>query len=249
MNERLKKQIFYFLIFLSPVLIFGGVYLYKFFKPTPTCFDKIRNQGELDVDCGGPCPPCEIKNLQPIIKYPVRDILYPDGSYDFYFKVFNPNEDWGLKEIGYSLIFYNEENKIIYQTEKFKTSLNPKETKILTFQNLKPPNFFKVEANLEINDFNWIQTKPVNLDLISYSPKIFENNLGLTSVKFDVYNRSSFDFSNVEAIIILYDSFKQPTGLTKINFSIKSEEVKTLEVNFPFKLTGYSVEIFFQTSQ
>ena len=26
----------------------------------PTCFDGIQNQGELEVDCGGPCAPCEI---------------------------------------------------------------------------------------------------------------------------------------------------------------------------------------------
>jgi hypothetical protein len=27
-------------------------------EPEPTCSDGIRNQDEVDVDCGGPCPPC-----------------------------------------------------------------------------------------------------------------------------------------------------------------------------------------------
>jgi len=27
-------------------------------NPTPTCFDGIKNQGEMGVDCGFPCPPC-----------------------------------------------------------------------------------------------------------------------------------------------------------------------------------------------
>ncbi|MBD3310189.1 tandem-95 repeat protein [Candidatus Woesearchaeota archaeon] len=27
---------------------------------TPTCYDRIRNQGEEGVDCGGPCEPCEV---------------------------------------------------------------------------------------------------------------------------------------------------------------------------------------------
>lgn len=26
--------------------------------PCPTCFDELQNQGEESVDCGGPCPPC-----------------------------------------------------------------------------------------------------------------------------------------------------------------------------------------------
>lgn len=30
-------------------------------KAVPDCFDNIQNQGELDVDCGGPCPGCPSK--------------------------------------------------------------------------------------------------------------------------------------------------------------------------------------------
>ena len=28
-------------------------------KIEPTCFDEVQNQGELGIDCGGPCPECE----------------------------------------------------------------------------------------------------------------------------------------------------------------------------------------------
>lgn len=31
--------------------------------PTPTCSDGIKNQGEIDVDCGGPCPACQGSGL------------------------------------------------------------------------------------------------------------------------------------------------------------------------------------------
>jgi len=31
--------------------------------PVPTCSDGILNQGEKDVDCGGPCPPCDTITL------------------------------------------------------------------------------------------------------------------------------------------------------------------------------------------
>ncbi|HDP74037.1 MAG TPA: hypothetical protein ENN46_03735 [Candidatus Woesearchaeota archaeon] len=31
---------------------------WRFCIYTPTCYDGIKNQGELGVDCGGPCPPC-----------------------------------------------------------------------------------------------------------------------------------------------------------------------------------------------
>jgi hypothetical protein len=31
---------------------------------TPTCYDEIQNQGELGVDCGGPCPTCSINETE-----------------------------------------------------------------------------------------------------------------------------------------------------------------------------------------
>jgi|GEM_PF-5023549 len=35
----------------------GGIYFVT--NPLFNCSDGIRNQGETDIDCGGPCPPCE----------------------------------------------------------------------------------------------------------------------------------------------------------------------------------------------
>lgn len=29
--------------------------------PVPNCFDGIQNQGEIEVDCGGPCPTCSAR--------------------------------------------------------------------------------------------------------------------------------------------------------------------------------------------
>lgn len=246
MEKRLKKQIFYFLLFISPIILIGGLNLYNFIKKPPSCFDGVKNQGEVDVDCGGPCISCEIKNLKPIIKYPIESISYLDGSHDFFFKVYNPNEKWGLKKLSYSLVFYDENGRSFYKTEDYRTSLNPKESRIITLQGLKVEKFSKVEANLLINDSDWEEKNPVNLDLVYYSPQILENQFGLTSVKFNVYNQGVFDYSGLETIVILYNDLKKPVGLGKIDFSVKSEETKTLEINFPFKIEASLAEIYFQ---
>lgn len=55
MSLRLAKQIIYgcfYLIFFGGVI--AGIY-FLFLKPAPSCFDKVQNQGETGVDCGGPC--------------------------------------------------------------------------------------------------------------------------------------------------------------------------------------------------
>ena len=36
----------------------GGEVLEETFCTNPTCFDKIKNQGEIETDCGGPCKKC-----------------------------------------------------------------------------------------------------------------------------------------------------------------------------------------------
>lgn len=54
----------------------------------PTCNDGIQNQGELDIDCGPPCPPCSTSaNLVsqtcgiPIVNNNTLDILYDVTNY------------------------------------------------------------------------------------------------------------------------------------------------------------------------
>lgn len=40
-------------------------------KVLPTCYDKMQNQGETGIDCGGPCLPCE-KEVKPPTKGPEK---------------------------------------------------------------------------------------------------------------------------------------------------------------------------------
>ena len=99
MDKRLLKQIIFGFIFLA---IFSGIGtgLYFWLKPAPTCFDHKKNQGEEEVDCGGPCPPCEIRYLQPITVKKIINIKAGD-KYDIGALVFNPNAKWGAQSFNY----------------------------------------------------------------------------------------------------------------------------------------------------
>lgn len=61
---RIAKQVAYGFGFLLAIGLIGA-FLYVFqFKAAPTCEDSRRNQGETEIDCGGPCIPCELKGLE-----------------------------------------------------------------------------------------------------------------------------------------------------------------------------------------
>ena len=59
----LKKQLKIFSGFAVLVLliVLGGIY---YFEPSPSCFDKIQNQNEEGIDCGGVCKQC--------LEYPLK---------------------------------------------------------------------------------------------------------------------------------------------------------------------------------
>ncbi len=51
-------------------------------KRCPTCEDEIQNQGELDIDCGGPCSPCVpiIVERPETIMSPIAEFLFLAGA-------------------------------------------------------------------------------------------------------------------------------------------------------------------------
>ena len=59
MNKYIKKQIIIAFVYLIILAVIGTGFYFLFLKPTlPSCSDKIQNQGEAGVDCGGPCSLC-----------------------------------------------------------------------------------------------------------------------------------------------------------------------------------------------
>ena len=64
---RILKQTLFGLFFLA---VFGGVvfWIYQSTRPVLTCFDKIQNQDEEGVDCGGKCQIlCRADSIKPIV--------------------------------------------------------------------------------------------------------------------------------------------------------------------------------------
>src|SRR3990167_7740487 len=95
MNRPLK-QFVYGLLYL--ILFFAASFLIYFliFKPAPTCFDNKLNHGEEEVDCGGPCPSCELKRLEPLKISPV--IILESGE-DLITAIFDNKLNHGEEEV------------------------------------------------------------------------------------------------------------------------------------------------------
>ena len=158
MPRRLRKQILYGVFYLLVLaLIGGGVYL-AFFKPAISCYDKIKNQDEVEVDCGGVCSGlCVPIRAKPIESVGQILVLYPESdSMSILAQIKNPNPDYAAKYFTYAFSFYDDTNNPIrvFQGTSF---MYPGETKYILVPNVPSVDFLRVEFSAE--NIDWVPAK------------------------------------------------------------------------------------------
>lgn len=124
--RRIFKQAAYgiFLMILFGFFISLSIDLY----PKATCFDGIQNQGEEDIDCGGPCISCELKDLEIAVET-IR--FFPAGDYriNLVAEIKNPSVNYAAR-LNYVIHIFNRFGLRVSATEG-TTFILPAETKYL----------------------------------------------------------------------------------------------------------------------
>ncbi|MBI4158194.1 MAG: hypothetical protein HY505_01035 [Candidatus Yanofskybacteria bacterium] len=126
------KQFIYGALYLTVIgAVIYGLY-WVVIQPGASCFDNRRNQGEEEVDCGGPCLPCALKTLKSL---EVSTTIFPiGGNTNLIINFSNPNLDYGAESFGYTINFKNsagsnifslERESFIYPAEVSKTIIDP----------------------------------------------------------------------------------------------------------------------------
>ena len=227
MNFRLAKQIIYGAGYLTALfLIVFIVYLARF-KPAPTCFDNRQNQGELGVDCGGPCLPCEIRTLKPL-EYSWLKILPAQDQTIVAAEIKNLNPGWGASFFSYSIDIYGDDGRKI-KTIKRDSFIYAGEIKyLIELAEINPKN--TREVKISFSDFNWksdekfkkpiIQTREVKIEESAIIGFLTNNNV--------------FKLPKVKAIGLLYDQYGFLIAASKTELeNIGAFEEKFFKINFP----------------
>lgn len=110
-------------------LIIGGVGFWFVGRilPEASCTDSRRNRGETEVDCGGPCAPCELKHPKPLSVFWVRFGRASNDAYDLAALMENPNQTLSSDLIkyrftlldAYGIIGQKSGTAYIYPGERF----------------------------------------------------------------------------------------------------------------------------------
>lgn len=149
-----QRQILILLVFFALVIgAFSGIYV-LYFKPQPTCFDGLQNQGELGVDCGGGCSAVCVSEVTPLVTFWTRLFEVTDKAYDVAAFVENPNAGYGVPSLRYTFRVFDANNVIIVEREG-ETFVNEKDRFVIVEARLDVGNRIPARAIVEFDDIVW----------------------------------------------------------------------------------------------
>lgn len=246
MSWRTRKRLIYFSISLLLILFFSFLIYWQFKKPIEACFNNRQDQNEEGIDCGGPCPPCELKYFQPLKIYPTKYLTYLDKTFDLLGVIENPNQNLALKKLKYQFLIYDLDDNLKIQTPIEETILLPLEKRYLIKVNNPNPGFVlgKIELKIfEPSPQDWLKKEFKKLPVNFYNEKILKdkNQISLT-----LFNNSYEPQKDLEIIVFVYNK-NNLTGLTKGIYSLNPQETKDIILTLPkllFEPTG--MEIYLQ---
>lgn len=241
-SYRTQKQILIGLAAILSILILFFVGR-EIFKPQPTCSDNKQNQEEDAIDCGGPCLPCELKDLKSLITEKTYFLDYKLKGIDLVTEIFNPNIKYGLTNLSGYFTLIDKEGVIIREDLDEPFYILPGENKIIVKIKalINHPNFVPVSIRFDISSImslsDWQKLPPA----ISSSGEVLE----LTGVKMkytnpklaspinitaDLTNRSPLSFRRAFVDVLLCDKKTgKPLSFNQLYIdNIKAEEMQGL---------------------
>lgn len=249
--HRIIKRLTIVLVYLI-ILGLAGAGFYYAFRTAPTCTDKIQNQGEAGIDCGGPCAKCEeIPQAENLRVEEKRIISAGEGKYDVLAKISNPNPRLGAAKFDYSFRLLDAGGKIVSKSEGSSFIL-PGQVKYVLAFNLVP------EARpdglgFEISSFEWSVFSEYEEPDIAVFAKEFNlaggGEADFATLKAKLRNQSGFDFREISANIVIRDGSGIPVAANKTNFNdVRTNEEREVNVGWksPFAVdpAASRIEIF-----
>lgn len=223
------------------IIALVSLFFYMILKPKETCSDKIKNQNEEGVDCGGVCSKCQAIKAENI---KVGNKGYIDsgveGKYDFWAEISNPNNIFGSQNFQYKVLFKDAGGNIAGERNG-QSFILPGDKKYIIENNVLAKN--PASAELSISDVKWNEfstdyEKPL-LDVVNKNYNEISSGTGFSEAKGLLKNESPFDFSVIRVKVLLKDDAGKIVALnsTEMN-AVKSREEREFRVFWPTRFSG-----------
>jgi len=221
-NRRAFKQIIIALVFFL-ILCGVGFLIYYYVQPEPSCFDNIQNQEEKEVDCGGPCIPCELMHIKDIEVLWTEKILAQENLYDLVAQIKNPNQNYGSGDLSYKFEFYDSSSNLLGECSGSSFIL-PNQTKYLIHSKVNSSGQI-TQIKFSLSKVEWEKLEdyqPPKLVIQQKEYRLLEDDQpGISQARAVLVNKTNFDFEEIDIDILLFGSYRQLLGLN-------TTEIRTL---------------------
>lgn len=224
--KRTLKQFLYGGFFVLLTLLVLWFLNTSFLAPSPTCSDGIQNQGELGVDCGGPCESCDTANLEALRIEPGIQKISFNSNHVAFVRLSNPNPSYS-GAFDYKITFLSEDERVVDEAYGSSYAL-PKEEDYITENSSL--NFSTVK--FEILGTQWEkQENPLKPQISETSARLTDEGMSIAGT---VVSESSGTYESVSVIAVFRDS----SGFNELFFA------QELLSNFgPFEERSFSMNI------
>jgi hypothetical protein len=206
MNWSTQKQLSYGFSFLLILVIIIGLPVYFiFFNKTPTCFDKVQNQNETGIDCGGVCSKaCSADVIEkPFILW-ARAFPVAEGKNNLVAYLQNPNIDYVSMPFTYVFNVFDENNVLIGSREGIMSV--PYNKNFVVFEQSFDAGKIKIsKITFEITSkITWVKSPSPKTKFSVSSDQIV--NIGDTpTLTSTITNKTVDTYNNFYVVAIVYD--------------------------------------------
>lgn len=201
-----KRKLTYLGIFFGAAIIFIGVPFFVWLYRAPTCSDRVQNQGEQGVDCGGPCSRlCAAKFLSPLIDWQ-RFFQVAPGVYHVLAYVENPNLNAGIANVSYTFRLFDEKNvNLVERTGQ--TFIAPGAIIPIFEPSLQTGERTPARLSFTFNgNENWQEFKNVSTPSLKVTRRDLISDNGIPRLNVTILNTSRRDLKRFEVVTVLYDA-------------------------------------------
>ena len=232
---------FLFIIF----LIFGFIFI-NFLNKKETCFDGIKNQDELGVDCGGSCTIlCRAQYTDPTVLWTRWSKVTSAGTYNVLIYIQNSNLGTGAYKAPYNLDVYDKDNILLYHKSDY--TYIPPSNNFAVFED--SINIYdKIPARIDfsfLKGFVWQKIENEELNIVALSKVVIDEDTKpklLVTLK----NKSLKDIRNIESVAVLYDEDANAMAFSKTKIDvINKDSTEDVVFTWPekFKNKVYKIDI------
>ncbi len=244
-GHRQKVRIIVTIILVPAIIV--GFFVTSHLLQKPTCFDGAINGEEDGVDCGGSCRLICLADSRPLLPWWTQAFEITENVYSFVAYYSNLNASAGIQKIGYEILFYDANQKLIGDAIYAEASVPPQETGVFFVSGVTVPAGEEVTSAFIrfVEDPVWIR----------FDPRHSVRQLSMTNIRLEtkrlqprvtarVVNTTFEEFFDVTFVAIVYDAYDNPVHASETYVDyLAPEDERDIYFTWPHEFDRQAVRV------